>query len=248
MERIVKIASKARETPLGIHLFIGFESADKADSEISWEVVVGREWIREMQAPLREIGADFISEVFWTTDWERSIMDAAKRSGAEMILMSEASAEHKSGLTDSKWSLLRQAEIPVEIVRLGTEVKRDSILAAVNLQSSDPLSEELNLKVLEKGYLLAEYYGAEFHVVNAYKDSEDFPDRSVVQRLVDIPLENIHRDMGKPEDIIAEVAEKVGADLVILGTKARTGLRATLRGNTSEKVMNKLKVDVMTLN
>ena len=56
------------------------------------------------------------------------------------------------------------------------------------------------------------------------------------------------QDMGKPEDVIFDVAQKVNADFVILGTKPHHSIRAALRGNTSEKVMDKLNIDVMALN
>jgi len=105
----------------------------------------------------------------------------------------------------------------------------------------------MNEKILERGKYLADLYGAELHVVNAYKDSEDFPDRGLIQRMSDVPIENIHRDMGKPEDVIFDVAQKVNADFVILGTKPRHSIRAALRGNTSEKVMDRLNIDVMAL-
>ena len=87
-------------------------------------------------------------------------------------------------------------------------------------------------------------------MVNAYRDSEDFPDRDAVQRIIDIPLENIHRDMGRPEDVICDMAQKVQADLVILGTAARQeGIRVTLRGgNIAEKVIEKLSTDILVLN
>jgi len=249
MDRIVNVASQDREEPIGIHLFIGFESDNKNDSNTPWQTVIGDEWVRELQAPLSATGANFVSELFWTTDWQRSIMDVANRSGVDLILISDASAEHMKGsITESRLVLLRESEMPVEIVRLGAKAARDSILAAVNIQSSDPRNEELNRKVLEKGQEIAETYGAKFHVVNAYKDSGDFPDLSYVERIVDIPRENLHRDMGKPADVIVEVAEKVKADLVILGTKARKGLRATLRGNTVELVLENLSVDVLMLN
>ena len=50
-----------------------------------------------------------------------------------------------------------------------------------------------------------------------------------------------------PEDIIDDVAEKLDAELVILGTIGRTGLSAALIGNTAEHVIDQLNCDVLAL-
>jgi universal stress protein E len=85
------------------------------------------------------------------------------------------------------------------------------------------------------------------HVVNAYKDSEDFPDRGLIGRMSGLPRENIHRDMGKPEEVVAGIAEKVGASMVILGISPRKGLAATFSSHTTEKVMERIDIDVVAL-
>ena len=54
--------------------------------------------------------------------------------------------------------------------------------------------------------------------------------------------------MGKPEDIIAAVAEKVGADMIVLGISQRSGLSAKFSSHTTEKVMEKVEIDVVALN
>ena len=95
---------------------------------------------------------------------------------------------------------------------------------------------------------MADFFEAEFHVVNAYKDSEDFPDRELIKRMTGLPRENIHRDRGKPEDVIAGIVEKVGADMVVLGIGARKGgLTAAFTSHINEGVMEKIPVDVVAL-
>ncbi len=102
--------------------------------------------------------------------------------------------------------------------------------------------------MLLQGQALAEFYDAKLHVVNAYQDSEDYPDRDNVKRVVDLTRKDIHVNMGTPEAVIAAVADEVQADLVIMGTMSRRGVRATLRRNTSEKIIEQLTVDVLALN
>jgi universal stress protein E len=63
-----------------------------------------------------------------------------------------------------------------------------------------------------------------------------------------LPRENIHRDMGKPEEVIAAVAEKVEADMIVLGISQRSGLSARFSSHTTEKVMERVDIDVVALN
>ena len=53
--------------------------------------------------------------------------------------------------------------------------------------------------------------------------------------------------MGKPEDVIAGMSEKINADMVILGISSRKGLAATFSSHTTEKVMEKITIDVVAL-
>ncbi len=144
--------------------------------------------------------------------------------------------------------MLREAKVPVMTIEPGAPDKREVILAAANVQTTNEEHAALNQKVLEQGKEMADFCDAQFHVVNAYQSSEDFPDRDRILRMVDVDRQNIHVDMGQPGEIIDEVARNIGADLVILGTTSRKGLRAAFRRNLSEIVIEKLLIDVLTLN
>jgi universal stress protein E len=247
LERMLEIIRQQRKWELEFHLLIGFESGDKTDPDSPAEVVRGFDWFKDLLRPLDELGQDYTTEFFWTSEWRNSITSAAERFDCDTIMLCESSAEHKSGLTDSKWDLVRNAKCDVVIVDEGTTAPIECILAAVNTQATDAVHTALNDKIIERGLFLSEYFGAQLHVVNAYKDSEDFPDRALIGRMSGLPREQIHRDMGKPEDVIAGISEKVGADMVILGISARKGLAATFSSHTTEKVMEKITVDVVAL-
>jgi len=122
------------------------------------------------------------------------------------------------------------------------------MLAAINIQKhDDPNYARLNEKILAKGQEIAEHYGADFYVVNAYKDSMHFPDRQHIMRISGLPSERVHAEEGDPATVISRYAKELGADTVLIGTMARQGASALMRGNTSEKVLSKLDVDVIAL-
>jgi universal stress protein E len=248
LERMIDIIEQRAEWPLEFHLLIGFESDDKADPDTPHEVVRSVEWLTQLLKPLEESGVEYSAEYFWTRNWRESIQEAAERYACDTIMLCESSAEHKRGITDSKWDLVRHARSDVVICDEGTNGPYKCVLAAVNVQAKDPVHVEMNEKIFERGQFLADYFGADYHVVNAYKSSEDFPDRGLISRMSGLSRENIHRDMGKPEEVIAGVSEKVGADMIVIGISQRSGLSAKFSSHTTEKVMEKVTIDVVALN
>ena len=48
--------------------------------------------------------------------------------------------------------------------------------------------------------------------------------------------------------VIAKVAKKIDADVVVIGTLGQTGLTKTRRGNTAERVISAVDVDVVVVN
>lgn len=247
LERMLEIVRQERKWDVEFHLIMGFEIGDKTDTETPMDVVKSSEWFTDLLRPLDELGVAYTTEYFWTRDWRQSISNAAGRYGCDTIMLCESSAEHKRGVADSKWDLVRQSSCDVVIADEGTKAPIKTILAAVNTQQQDDAHVELAEKVLARGIALAEVFEADLHVVNAYKDSEDFPDRGLIGRMSGLPRENIHRDMGKPEEVVAGIAEKVGANMVILGISPRKGLAATFSSHTTEKVMERIDIDVVAL-
>lgn len=248
LDRIVNFAAGSKHSNMTVHVFVGFESVDLSDPDQPTEVIRGQNWLGELLSPLENSGVKYTAELFWTRDWETSIFDAARRTQAEMIVISQSSATNKKNVTDSVWSLLRNSEIPVLTIEPGAPAKRENVLAAVNMQTTDDEYHALNRKVLLQAHMVAEFYAAKLHVVNAYHDSEDYPDYDKVKQIIDINRQDVHVDRGKAEAVIAKVTEQVQADLVVMGTMSRRGIRATLRKNTSEKVIQQLTVDVLTMN
>jgi universal stress protein E len=248
LERMVDIVQQRGDFPMDFHVLIGFEAEDRTDGDSPIEVIRNNEWFKEILKPVDELGVQYTTEFFWTRNWRHSIQEAAERYVCDTIMLCESSAEHKRSITDSKWDLVRHARCDVVICDEGTDGPYKRVLAAVNTQAKDAVHIAMNEKIFERGQFLADYFGAAYHVVNAYKDSEDFPDRGLIGRMSGLARENIHRDMGKPEEVIAGVAEKIGADMIVIGISRRTGLAAKLSSHTTEKVMERVDIDVVALN
>lgn len=247
LERMTDIARQRSEWISDFHLLIGFEGEDKTDPDSPKEVVRSLDWLTEILRPLDGLDVEYTAELLWTSSWRQSILDAADRYGCDTIMLPESSAEHKKHLTDSKWELIRAAKGDVIICDKGTSGPIKCILAAINVQAKDETHRALNEKIIERAQFLAKYFDADLQVVNAYSDSEDFPDRDLMMRMTGLPREKVHRDMGKPGEVIARMVEKLHADMVVLGISPSKGLAARFSSHVTEKVMESIDVDVVAL-
>ena len=57
----------------------------------------------------------------------------------------------------------------------------------------------------------------------------------------------IHTIKGEPHRVIPQVAREIGADLVVMGTVARTGIPGLIMGNTAETILNRLDCSVLAV-
>lgn len=248
VERAMITARLRKPTP-SLKFFFGVDGQAVDTSAANPQMYRGLDWFKAIvDQPFNE-GVPYTTEMCWSPDWSRAIVQSAKAFAADLIIFPDNSARSNRGrLTDTKWALLRHSKCPVLIVRPNSSPTRKVVLAAVRMQSDDPKYVELNTKILNRGKWMAELYGAEFHVVNSYPDSMHYPDRARILRAVDIPSEHIHIKQGPPDEVVSEVAKEINADVLVIGTLKRDGLLAAMRGNTSELLMSKVSCDIMTLN
>jgi hypothetical protein len=87
----------------------------------------------------------------------------------------------------------------------------------------------------------------ELHAVSAYPESDRFIHPPDVAKTLDIDRSQAHVRQGSACDVIPAFANKIKADLVIVGNVARRGLSGLIVGNTSEKILTNIKSDVLVL-
>lgn len=171
--------------------------------------------------------------------------------------------------TPTDWHLLRKCPCPLLLVKDHSWPKQGNILAAVNVCSDEDSHLSLNKKITEEAKLLASVISGNVHLVNSYPGtpvniSIEIPEFDIGEynenmlehhnkamkahaSSYDIVPERCHVVEGLPEDVIADVARQLDAELVVLGTIGRTGLSATLIGNTAEHVIDNLNCDLLAL-
>ncbi len=228
-------------------------------------------WITDLIEPYKKDGLDIESCVVWHNRPFESIINHAIENDFNAII--KGTHEHdklKSVIfTPTDWHLIRKAPQPVLLVKEQEWPVKGKILCAVNIGDEDKAHQSLNNEIIAYGKYIADKFDAEVHLVNAYPGTPvniaiELPDfdafsynesmRTQHEKLLaqiaskhSIGEEFCHAQEGLPEDVIPELAAKLDAELVILGTVGRTGLSAALIGNTAEHVIDNINCDLLTL-
>lgn len=164
--------------------------------------------------------------------------------------------------------LMRNCPCPVWLVRAGHHGNYNRVLAAVDCQPN-PQSEAMNARIMEMSASLASSHECQLHVVSAWQGLDDFDSewgdweppsnrlvedaaRDAVHRLAskckrEIPKDRIHVKRGNAGETVSEVAAEIDADLVVMGTLARSGIPGLLIGNTAERVLREVSCSVLTI-
>lgn len=184
----------------------------------------------------------------WGGDWAQTIVDVCDDYDITFTMVPFYGEVRNHILSDERWKLLRKSKQPVMLVSQSTDQSADAqrkVLAAIKAQ--DPEYDGLNRDVLEQAQLICGFLGSELHVVNAYADSMDYPDRGRIAAMAGIDNDHVHVKVGAPDEVICDVASDIGAAVVMIASQRRTGLRSRFRGNTVEKIVGRLEADILMI-
>jgi universal stress protein E len=171
--------------------------------------------------------------------------------------------------TPTDWHLLRKCPCPLLLVKEHNWPEHGKILAAVNVGSEEPEHQSLNESITLQAKRFAQMMQSTVYLVNSFPgtpvniaieipefDSNEYNQtmlkhhqQAMLQHARKFGIDEKHTivEEGLPEDVIAETARKLDAELVVLGTIGRTGISAALIGNTAEHVIDRLNCDVLAL-
>jgi universal stress protein E len=245
-------------------------SAIDAAANLKTFILQSEETLTEdLVEPARGQIPDLDTATLWNPrPWE-GVLHAAERFDADLILKAAARQGVMGPVvrTPDDWNLLRSATVPVMLVKAQPWVEAPVVLCA--LDAFEDRHDELNRTLLDAAAALAGKLGGALHVVVAYplferwvgelgglRDYEalrEEVDREVRDRVVRLAREarvdyqRLHADEGRAEFVIASLAEDLNAEVVVVGTHARRGLKGILLGNTAERLVHHLTTDILTI-
>lgn len=253
LERVLTTA-KLRDQRPKLVIFVAVDGEAVDTRAVNDHLFRDEFWFRDqIRKPVEEAGLDYQMIVSWTSDWQEAIIQESKRYSAEMVYLPvHVKKTSRFTFAESKWRVLKGAKCPVALIRPGAKSDRKVVLATVNYQAQTTQQRQLNRQISACASYIAESYGAELHLVNAYLDSMLYPDRGALAKLADktgVPTERIHVKQGYTNEVVAEIAREIDADLMVMGTLNQYGETGSLlRGNTAERVIGSLDMDVLVCN
>jgi universal stress protein E len=229
-----------------------FNSANVDDEAALERVEVARHaaWLRQIIDAEPRAVADITIEVEWNAAWREAIAPAAAANNCDLIVKSThwQSTTSRRLLHTSDWGLMRSAGCPVLFLKHEKAKPRRRILMALNLAAGDAAHQRLNDDIIAVGrHVVAGRDDMELHAVNAYLDSDHFVHPPDLAKLAGIERQRAHCIDGAPWDAILNCAADLEAELVILGTVARSGIAGVTKGNTAERALDRLDADVLTI-
>jgi universal stress protein E len=222
-----------------------------------------------MKAQLEKIDYSHI-KLDWGVLWEKSVhlwaIERCKQKPYDLVIKTGHRSESLT-YTPTDWHLIRQCAAPVMIVSSKKWKSNQCILAAVDLNTETNNKIKLNKLVIEQAQQLANITGQQVVYLYCFTlprliDDLDIIDESKLfkkakQNALDhldkyykkfnIDKESVHIVRGSVSKAINKTAHKLAADLVVLGTLGRKGIKGKLIGNTAEEVLHDLKTDVLAV-
>ncbi len=169
--------------------------------------------------------------------------------------------------TPIDWQLIRMLRCPLLICSVRKWKSKPCLLATVDAASRNALQQAINGKVLAMAQQLADASHSKLHVAYTIAiakalDALVITEPPEVMRKKGVAatkklhtlLEQqgvsahaTHVTAGNPVKEIASVAKKIKAELVIMGSVGRKGVKGKLLGNTAEDIIKNLRTDLLII-
>jgi len=245
-------------------------SGDERDSMRQMVIKEKQQWLDELISAANP-QIDITSKVVWHNRPFEAIINQVIAHKFDLVIKGTHQHDKFKSVvfTPTDWHILRKCPCPVLLVKEHEWPQQGNILAALNVGSDEAEHLSLNNAITTQAKNIAQLINANVHLVNSYPGTPvniaiEIPEfdaseyNSAMQKhhkeamnqhanSFAIPVENTYVDEGLPESVIENVALKIDAELVILGTVGRTGISAALIGNTAEHVIDQLNCDVLAL-
>lgn len=169
--------------------------------------------------------------------------------------------------TPCDWELIRRLQVPVLIASQQQWRQKPAILAAVDPATTDDVQIAINNEILNWTKLWGQTFDCDIHIVyclpvsNILKELDiiDVEEYAQTHRVEaeeklnhlmsghDLPNVTTHVTAGTPERAIPHCANQLKAELVVMGSTGKTGIKGMLFGNIAEKVMHNLRTNSLII-
>lgn len=232
-----------------------------------------RKQLKKFVEPFRKQRVCVNTDVLVGKPFQEIIREVVHRKRDLVIMTAEGKAGLKQRLFGStSMHLMRKCPCPVWVMKPTRRKRYARILAAVDPDSSNEEQTLLDIKIMDLATSLTQMEKSELHIVHAWtlfgvellrkriskreldewvrgerKKHEVLIDELLQGYSLHDPSPQTHLVKGQAGMVISAVAERVGADLLVMGTVCRTGVAGFFIGNTAEQVLQQVECSVLTV-
>lgn len=249
-----RASSICRMTGAALHILAPNPRAD-GDSMVRLEALA---------RPLMADGQEVYLHETWSGSLVETIIHVRQMERCHLVIKDAGliTALQKAFSTPEDWSLLRRCRVPVLLVQHDHDWTRGNIVAAINADPRDHYHSVINEAILQYAKDIADMCHGELHLASAFPttmiaiqdrgDGKTDKDHYLKQcreyaREFDLNDQLFHIEPGPTDTMIPRILDETGAQLLVLGTHARTGISAIAIGNTAEQLIYRVKTDILVL-
>lgn len=239
----------ARRNGAELELYCCVDPESVADAEAQVRLIERTQsWIERLIEKPRQEGLSISVRVEANRDWRAAIAQAATESGADLVIKtaSPRGPLRRRLMQTADWTLIRNCSRPILLASPNQVGVPKTVLAAVKVRPEDGVYAELNRRIVDLSHRIAELLDAELYAVTVYRGEGIFFDRQKFADECRLPRNRVHAVEGSSYEGIAQVAEQVGAGVIVVGSAPRPA-RGSILGSTAERVIDEVPGDVVVL-
>lgn len=219
-------------------------------------------------AALEEVAAEYRSSGLGAEllyDQERpglALIRRVLRGEHDLVMVARRNRPVSRALGSVTRELVRKCPCPVWVVKPDAPLVHSAVMAATDLTP-------VGTRAVELAAWIARAYGCELHVVHAWQTpfsvqmAGEMPgheddlaalqarsEKSVRATLATVASDvdmRLHVGRDAPSRAILEGVERLGVDLLVMGTLSRAGIAGLLVGNTAEKLLDRAPCSLLAV-
>lgn len=215
----------------------------------------------EVREQLKNIDASGVPlHLVWSKVLYEHVCHYSAQHGFDMIIKGIDNKEHYLPID---WHLIRHTSVPLMLLCDNPLNKANSILMAVDLDTTNPQKQSLNDLVIAQAKMLANATGAQLHLAHVIRVPPILRDMDVLNihditesahkkhahklKALGLAPENIHLIAGDPELCLFELSCRLKSRYLVIGARQRQGLLGHVLGNTAEAILSRMRTNVLVV-
>ena len=246
-------------------------SLEKARSEV---IANQEQHLEELAEPIRKSGVVVTTSAVWDHPLHEGIVRHAVATGADVVFKDthHHSAVARALLTNTDWNLIRTCPTPLWLVKPHDFAETPVFVAAIDPLNQHDKPAALDDEILKISNLLGSKVDGDVHAFHSYDPRiavatatanayipvslpfdeieqqmhEDHEKRfKEITSFHEIADENAHLVAGLTHEELPQIAEKLKADVVVMGAVARNRWKRLFIGATAERTLEHLPCDLL---